>query len=212
MTQKINKPKLWNKKPLKGEWLATLKLDGVRVLKGDDGYISRANKPLYNLDHLTITDAEVFAGNWEGSITAVRTQQGTPVPEEWVYSLEPLDSRLIIKELIDPSAEEIHELLNKVVSEGNEGLVLRQGDKWIKVKQEETFDVKVTGKQVGTGKYTGMLGALLTEKGKVGTGFTDEQRKVNDIDVGDTIEVRSMSLTPSGKFRHPRFIRHRTDK
>ena len=57
------KPKPWKGNDLKGEWVSTYKLDGVRMLRDEDGKpVSRSDKPLYNLDHISldITDAEIF--------------------------------------------------------------------------------------------------------------------------------------------------------
>lgn len=54
----------------------------------------------------------------------------------------------------------------------------------IKMKAEETADLKIIDVQEGTGKYKGMLGALICEtedgllKVSVGSGFTEEDRKV----------------------------------
>ena len=46
----INKPRTWNGNKLAGEWLVTLKVDGVRAIWHDEqGWLSRANKPLYNI-------------------------------------------------------------------------------------------------------------------------------------------------------------------
>ena len=40
---KINKPQAWNGKELLGDWLVTLKLDGVRAIWHDEhGWLSRA--------------------------------------------------------------------------------------------------------------------------------------------------------------------------
>lgn len=212
------KPKLWNGKDLKGEWEVTLKLDGIRMLRDEDGKpVSRSGKPLYNLQHVPadITDAEIFDCNWETSISAVRTKDGTPVQTSEVYSLDPIDPDLLLSSVIDPSAEEIQAKLESAVANGYEGLVLRQGNKWLKVKPTETYDVEVTGMIEGTGRLTGKMGALVTEMGKVGTGFTDDERLVFwnlQRIIGRTIEVECMSLTPAGKFRHPRFKRVRWDK
>ncbi len=213
------KAKPWNGKDLKGEWEITLKIDGVRMLRDEDGKpVSRSGKPLYNLDHVPpeITDAEIFCKDWETSVSMVRTHDAEPVPLECVYSLSPLDERLY-SDTWNPSngipAPFIQGYLQSMVEDGYEGLVLRQGDKWLKVKPKETYDVLVTGQVEGTGKYKGKLGAFETVMGKVGTGFTDEQREEFwNIRRPTIIEVECMSLTKNGKFRHPRFVRVRWDK
>lgn len=217
------KPKLWNGKDLKGEWEVTLKLDGVRMLRDEDGNpVSRSGKPLHNLQNVPaeITDAEIFCQDWETSVSLVRTHDAASVPLGCVYSLEPLDTRLCLTLLQNPRASEINRQLAVMVETGYEGLVLRQGDKWLKVKPSETHDVVVTDVLEGTGKYEGMMGKLVTPLGKVGTGFSDIERSVlwdmkeimPDSIIGKTIEVECMSLTKNGKFRHARFKRVRWDK
>lgn len=209
------KAKLWSGEGLRGEWLVTLKLDGVRVLFTDKGPVSRKYKPLYNIPiNHNITDAEVFTGSFKETITAVRTHNLTELPLDTLYSLEPLDPRLSMTTLYNPSKETINDLLADVNSRGHEGLILRQGNTWLKVKPEETFDVVVISQIEGLGKNVGKLGALVTSMGNIGTGFTDKERTeywVNSL-VGETIEVSCMSLTEDGKFRHPRFVRVRYDK
>lgn len=213
------KPKLWNGKALSGMWHVTYKIDGVRMLRDEDGNpVSRSGKPLYNLDNIDkdITDAEVYDTDWKTSISLVRTKHtDAKVHLRLVYSLSPLDPRLEVCELQDPDANVIKAWLRTALHKGFEGLVLRQGDRWLKVKPKETYDVLVTGKIEGTNKYVGKLGALTTDMGNVGTGLTDKDREElwNNPDiVGTYIEVECMSLTPDGKFRHPVFKRLRWDK
>jgi hypothetical protein len=218
-------PKPWNGKDLKGTWQVTRKIDGARMLRDSQGNpVSRSGKPLYNLSHIqaSITDAEIYAGNWEDSMSLVRSSvNGTPVPEHMVYSLEPLDERLFLCNVVNPTANVINELLKLQLDAGDEGLILRQGDKWLKVKPDDTADVLVTGFQWGTGKHKGKMGALLTAYGKVGTGFSDEERRWWAMMYqlhGDVwlhkqlIEVGFMEWTNGGKFRHPRYLRIRDDK
>lgn len=99
-----------------------------------------------------------------------------------------------------------------------EGIVLRQGDQWIKVKPTETHDVLITSVSEGTGKHRGRLGFVTTARGAVGAGFTDSEREVLWAEanagrlIGQVIEVTCMQLTDYGNFRHPVFIRMRPDK
>lgn len=209
------KPKLYKGQRLKGTWDVTLKLDGVRVLFTEEGPVSRAGKPLYNIptSH-NLSDAEVFMVDWATTVSKVRSHNGEQLPLGCLYSLSPLDPRLLITTLTDPTTEQVSDLLKEARQGGNEGLVLRQGDTWLKVKPEETYDLVVTGQIEGTGKYVGMLGAVTTELGNVGTGFTDADRSLywGKSLVGSTIEVSAMEKTPDGKLRHPRFVRERFDK
>lgn len=207
------KPKLWKGNDLQGTWTVSRKIDGIRALKIGKKVVSRNGKPLYNLDHLSFVDVEVFCGTWEETVSAVRTMSSTAVPKKNIYSLDPLDKRLFISDVVDPSAGSILDLLKEQVALGDEGLVLRQGDMWLKVKPFETYDVEVTGLYPGKGKHAGRLGGFYTSKGKVGTGLTDKQREeFMTVPVGTIIEVECWQLTPKGKFRHPRFKRIRWDK
>lgn len=208
------KPKLWKGNDLEGEWQVTLKVDGVRALFTPfSGYHSRAGKELHNIPFCGLDDFEVFMGDWESTITAVRTKDSQEIPKNCLYSLDPIDKRLVLRWEWSPTAEKIRELLIWAIRNGYEGLVLRQGDKWLKVKPTETYDVEITGVQPGKGRNEGRVGALITPMGKVGTGFTDALREqLVDVELGTIIEVECMSLTKGGKFRHPRLKRIRWDK
>ena len=213
------KPKLYNplKTKLPGKWYVTRKLDGVRMLRDDDDKpVSRNGKPLYGLDNVphSITDAEIFTGNWSDTISAVRNKDAKPVASSHVYSLDPIDQRLVIDTVVDPKPADVDAYMMGATLAGDEGLVLWNEDfsKAYKVKTAETIDVQVMGCIEGTGKYVGMLGAFATKLGNVGTGLTDQQRRDYWINPPDWIEVECMELTPDGNFRHPRFKRERPDK
>lgn len=221
----INRPSPWNGKPLEGEWLMTLKLDGVRAIWHDElGWMSRADKPLYNIPPWTRgpRDCEIYVGTFRDTIRATRTkhlQPDTPVVlPEHLYGLEPLDARLGWGTLTNPTADNILVQLQRVNNVGYEGLVLRQRGRWIKVKPEETHDVIITGYVEGRGRHLGRLGYVKTAMGDVGSGFTDIEREVlwaeakADRLIGQVIEVSSLETTANGKFRHPSFVRARPDK
>lgn len=219
------KAKAWKEKNLQGTWEVYRKLDGVRAfvvrarLPRPHGklsalcVVSRNGKPLLHLGHLVsrFTDAEVWLGSLKATIQAVKTHDAPPVPRSAIYQLDPPDSRLYLTEVHHPTASLIRRLLRRYKRRGEDGLILRQGDRWLKVKHEETYDVRVTGVKPGKGKHFGKMGALLTKMGKVGTGFIEiERRKQNWV--GKTIEVACTQLTPGGKFRHARFVRVREDR
>lgn len=84
------------------------------------------------------------------------------------------------------------EIFNEYLRLGFEGIILKdksaiwedkRSKSQIKFKGEEECDLKIVGIQPGTGKYEGMIGAILCEsacgilKVDVGSGFSDEDRK-----------------------------------
>jgi ATP-dependent DNA ligase len=225
-TCQINKPRAWNGNKLAGDWLVTVKIDGVRAIWHDEqGWFSRANKPLYNIPRWqegSARDCEVFVGTFRDTIRATRTKflkGDTPsILLQHMYGLEPLDPRLRWGTLTNPAADDILAQFQRANDLGYEGLVLRQGDRWIKIKPEETHDVAITGYGEGKGKHLGRLGYVLTDKGDVGSGFTDTEREILWAEakaerlVGQVIEVSCMQFTPAGQFRHPFFVRMRPDK
>jgi hypothetical protein len=224
MTKKIIKPKFWDGASLEGTWLITRKLDGVRMLRDEKGNpVSRSGKPLYNLDHIPkhITDAEIFCGSWEETVSRVRTQDGTPIDIEDVYSLYPLEARLIIGSLRNLTPEIINVLLDNVLLNGDEGLVLHDivTNKAYKIKPIDNYDVTVLDVIEGKGKRKNSIGKLITPMGNIGIfkGFTDDQLRdlwLNRKErlINKTVEVECMQLTPTGKFRHGKLVRERFDK
>lgn len=180
--------------------------------------MSRNGKPLYNIPNINgpSTDYEVFDGSFKATMEKVKSKRDLIIPVSSMYSLDPLDDRLILANVFAPTAQYIENCLAAARSHGHEGLVLRQGDVWLKVKPEETHDVRITGFIEGTGRNKGRLGALMTERGKVGVGFSDSERSfIWDFQkglLGTMVEVSCMQLTEAGKFRHARFVRLRPDK
>ena len=84
----------------------------------------------------------------------------------------------------------IPKLLEEMNRKGKEGLMLnvsdgkyqcKRTDVLLKIKSMNTMDCRIIGFEEGTGKYEGMLGALILDyKGyelRCGSGFTDEDRK-----------------------------------
>jgi ATP-dependent DNA ligase len=225
-TAEINRPRAWHGNKLAGDWLVSFKIDGVRAIWRDErGWLSRANKMLYNLPPWrqgSPRDCEVFVGSFRDTIRATRTKfptGGTPsISPGHLYGLEPLDPRLHWGTLTSPTADDIRAQLRRANGLGYEGLVLRQGHDWVKVKPTETHDVPITGYAEGRGKHLGRLGYVKTAKGAVGSGFTDADREILWAEakaerlVGQVIEVSCMQFTPGGQFRHPFFVRMRPDK
>jgi DNA ligase OB-like domain len=222
----INRPRSWNGEGLSCEWLVTIKIDGVRAIwHVNQGWLSRAYKPLYNIPPWQPggpRDCEIFIGTFRDTIRATRTKFVTggtpPILPTHMYGLDHLDPRLHWGQLTNPTADDIRAELQRANNLDHEGLVLRQGNHWIKVKPNETHDVAITGFVEGRGKHIGRLGYVTTAKGAVGSGFSDTERdelwaeaKAGQL-VGQMIEVSCLEITPDGQFRHPSFVRMRSDK
>lgn len=121
------------------------------------------------------------------------------------------------------------DVCNKLVDAGGyDGLILRdpqgvwrKGDKGtggeiIKIKRKLSFDLRVTGWEMGKGKHAGRMGAAIVDfRGKplrIGTGFTDIERESPEDFVGCIIEVEAMDYSSEGLLREPRFKSVRYDK
>ncbi len=104
-----------------------------------------------------------------------------------------------------PSGANGAEYLEAVLHNGGEGIVAkdldcRYGFGWFKAKRCETYDVVVTEKQSS--------GVTVEGGGKVQVGWDAWL----EIRIGDVIEISCHSITKTGKYREPVFIRRRTDK
>ena len=108
----------------------------------------------------------------------------------------------IVTSDIVETMEEAQTIFEGYLAQGLEGIILKDGagvweDKrakhQIKFKGELECDLKIVAIEEGTGKYAGMLGAILCEsadgviKVRVGSGFTDEQRKTLGEEIIDKI-------------------------
>lgn len=215
--------KTYKGKPLPGKTHISFKIDGICAerLPGSKRILSKAGKPLHNIP--TGKDwirAEVFLGNWEDSSSACRTfTKAMVIREENVYPLLPkVDKRLVVGIFEDITKAQVEQLYQRARRAGHEGLVLFNFEQkqFYRRKPVETYDVEVLGMEEGKGKYEGMMGKLLTKRGKVGGGYTDKQRAEfwlrGKAMNGVMIEVRCSGLQPSGRFREPRFVRERFDK
>jgi len=96
----------------------------------------------------------------------------------------------------------------------------RKSKSWLKFKAEWTTDAVVIGFQAGKGKWSDHAGAFeikMVDNGIETTASTatdlirEEIKATPEKYLGKIIEVRHNGLMDSGKPRHPRFIRLRTD-
>ena len=195
----------------------SMKIDGVQVRLHEGNAVSRDNNVLRGVDPAHLVEGcvyEAFDTDWETTVGIVRAHERVKLDQECLYQIHPeVCCELVTIQCDSLNAFEIKVFMDLAVKSGFEGLVIKdQDDVHWKVKPVETYDVLVTDVIMGKGKYTGMLGAVMTSRGKVGTGFTDEHRKNAEQFRDVVIEVECMGLTKNGKFRHPRFKRIRFDK
>lgn len=114
--------------------------------------------------------------------------------------------------------------LEGVVAAGGEGLVLHRGDALyragrsddvLKYKPHDDAEARVVAHTPGKGKYAGMLGALVVERGdglrfRLGSGLSDAQR-ADPPPIGSLVTYRYSGLTRNGVPRFARFLRLRHD-
>lgn len=138
-------------------------------------------------------------------------------------SLSPFLAMVVQRKAADH--ERLMSALDKVVSEGGEGLMLRRGgslhsagrsDDLLKVKRYDDAEAVVVEHLAGRGKYEGMLGSVRVRRDdgrqfRIGTGFSDEQRE-NPPPVGATITYKYYGFTSTGLPRFASFLRVRNDE
>jgi hypothetical protein len=185
-----------------------LKLDGVQAMLSNGKVVSRSGKPLFNIDPAHLEDGkryEVYLGSFKETNSVVRTHDhARKVRADELFEIWPgTDPRIVL-----PLGTDIEAAFKVIVARGGEGLVI---DQTYKLKSIETHDVEILGIVPGKGKHVGRMGALITVRGNVGTGFTDRERE-QEWRIGDLIEVECMEITEDGMFRMPRFVRLRWDK
>ena len=122
------------------------------------------------------------------------------------------------------SEAELMATLDRVVADGGEGLMLRDGrsfhragrsDDLLKLKTYEDAEAVVVGHLPGKGKYTGLLGSLLVEmpdgrRFRLGTGFSDRERR-DPPPLGATVTYKYAGTTVNGIPRFASFLRVRDE-
>ena len=176
------------------------------MLEGDHQFADRqtGNGILNKANKGTISEAEaslVHATVWDVIPYLYFTDGHCPVPyskrfsslSDLVSAQSSKDKRiwLVSSEIVE-TYEKAQEIFNEYLSLGYEGIILKDGSGiWedkrakhqIKFKGELECDLKIVAIEEGTGKYAGLLGAIVCEsadgvvKVNVGSGFNDAHRK-----------------------------------
>lgn len=135
----------------------------------------------------------------------------------------PCENIKIIEQIPALSHENVRKFLNKILSNGGEGVVVRdnfapyisgRSDKILKLKGYLDAECEVVGINVGKGKFKGLLGSVSCKdlkSGKIlkiGSGFSDKERK-NPPEICEIVTYKYQNLTRDGKPRFPVFLRYK---
>ena len=174
--------------------------DGELLVASDSGVLDRqtGNGILNKANKGTITDAEadkVVAHIWDMIPYAyfIDGEYNKPYVDRltnlgkivFPEKIQLVDTQIVVS-LVDAQL-----VFEDYLAKGFEGIILKDGQSiWenkrsksqIKFKGEEECDLRIIDVEEGTGKYTGMLGAIVCESNdsilrvSVGSGFSDAQR------------------------------------
>ena len=158
-----------------------------------NGILNKANKGTISATEASMVRATVWDMlHYEDFVKGV---SNVPYIQRWsalLGSPAPSEKVNFVETIHVASLEAAETQFRYYLEDGFEGIILKDASaiwenkrskKQIKFKGEEECDLKVVGIQPGTGKYEGMIGALLCEsadgilKVDVGSGFKDEDRK-----------------------------------
>ena len=171
-----------------------LVVDNGKILdrQTGNGILNKANKGTINANDA----AKVHATVWDLIPYAYFTDGNCPVPYSRRFSTladMPLPDKIhLVEHTVVDSYEAAQDIFQEYLAQGQEGIILKDmSGEWedkrakhqIKFKGEMECDLLIVGVEEGTGKYEGMLGAIVCEsadgvvKVNVGSGFSDDHRK-----------------------------------
>lgn len=201
-----------------------------------NGILNKANKGTIKLEEAKMVNATI----WDMIPYESFTQEICKTP--YSSRFDDLSNRIsnsvsekisLVETHFVDSYSEAKIIFERYLEDGFEGIILKDSNGiWenkrakhqIKFKAELDCDLKIVGVQEGTGKYEGLLGAIICEssdgllKVSVGSGFTDEQRKElskeNLLDKIVTIKYNNKISNKDGSnsLFLPIFIEIREDK
>jgi len=202
-----------------------------------NGILNKANKGTISAKEAALVHATV----WDliPYVQFVDGYCGTPYAKRYstlqaIISKQKSDGKKIwnVTSTIVQTLEEAQEIFQGYLAEGYEGIILKDGNgAWedkrakhqIKFKGELECDLKIVAIEEGTGKYAGMLGAIVCEssdgkiKVNVGSGFNDAHRKNLGKEILDKIVAIKYNSRIKNKLGDeslflPIFIEIRDDK
>ncbi|CAH0539909.1 DNA ligase [Vibrio marisflavi] len=118
--------------------------------------------------------------------------------------------------------QQLYAQLTNVIERGGEGLMLREvtalyhqgrSDSLLKLKQASDDEATVIGYKAGSGKYQGMMGALLVRMQSgiefyIGSGFSDKLRE-SPPPIGSRVMFKFNGYTHKGIPKFARYVRER---
>lgn len=202
-----------------------------------NGILNKANKGTISakeasMVHATVWDLIPYVQFVDGYCATPYAKRYSTL--EAIVSKQKSDGKKIwnVTSTIVQTLEEAQEIFQGYLAEGYEGIILKDGNGvWedkrakhqIKFKGELECDLKIVAIEEGTGKYAGMLGAIVCEssdgkiKVNVGSGFNDAHRKNLGSEILDKIVAIKYNSRIKNKLGDeslflPIFIEIRDDK
>ena len=202
-----------------------------------NGILNKANKGTISEEQAAMVHASV----WDLIPYAYFADGYCPTPyskrfstlQELIIRQSPENKKVwLVTSTIVETQEEAQEIFQDYLSSGYEGIILKDGSGvWedkrakhqIKFKGELECDLKIVAIEEGTGKYSGMLGAIVCEssdgkiKVNVGSGFNDAHRKNLGQEILDKIVAIKYNSRIKNKLGEeslflPIFVEIRDDK
>jgi ATP-dependent DNA ligase len=175
-----------------------------------NGILNRANKGTISKEQASLVEMTVWdVIPYDKFITG---KYEVPYKDRFddlytMNELNPSPKINVVMTNIVPNLEIARSFFNLMLEEGQEGIILKDANSiWenkrskgqVKFKAELDTSLIVTNIQLGTGKYEGLLGAIMCEsadgiiKVNVGSGFTDTHRKefIDDSLIGKIVSVK----------------------
>ena len=199
--------------------LSNIVFDGEMLIKSDEGFLDRktgngilnsvrqgkASDEDINKVHFVFWDQIQYTDFIDGFSDRGYLRRFDELSELFI-KIQPSNWSLV-RTSYPKSFEEAQEFYLEARKNGEEGCILKDGNApyeakrvkhQIKMKAEETADLRIIGVEEGTGKNVGRLGAVLCEdetgvlKVNVGSGFTEKEREEfwNEDLIGQIVEVK----------------------
>ncbi len=205
-------------------------LDGELIIENEDGtdadrqysngLIMKKNLPKNEVSRFSFIVWDIL------SLEDFQNDSNTTPYEERYYTLinniKWFNKLKVIETFVATTAEGAMEITNNFIKQGFEGSIVKtpyhlykrkRSKDWIKIKSWNEIDLQIIGYEYGKPgtKYENMLGSLVCSNGiincKVGSGFTDEQRKnIKEDVVGKIATIKYNQLIKDSNGNYSLFL------